>query len=77
MDFNYRREIPNAQEPWMHTHRVVKPMSLMTHTHRVICKFGICPCRTEHVVGKHHTATRNVFIVRNVGIGFLPKWPSQ
>ena len=77
MEFNYARNIPNLQEPWCHTKRIVLPLRLTPHTHRIFCRFGVCPNYTEHVVGKHRTKTHVVFIVRNRNIGYLPKWPTQ
>jgi hypothetical protein len=76
MDFNYQRNIPNLQEPWMHTERVVLPLRLTPHTHRVFCRFGVRPSCHESIVAVHKTKTHNVFIVREKNLnsikGLLP-----
>ena len=77
MELNYARNIPNLQEPWMHSKRVVLPLRLTPHTHRIFCKFGIRPSCQECILAVTKTRTHNVFLVRNKGIGYLPKWPSK
>ena len=72
MEFNYARNIPDLQEPWMHSKRVVLPLRLTPHTHRIICRFGVVPHRTERIVGRHRVGNKMVYVVRNAGLGKIP-----
>ena len=74
-EFNYRREIPNEQEQWVHTPLIPRPLKLTRHTRYVACRHGIRPIATEAIVAHHCTSTHEIFCLRNKGIGMLPKWP--
>ena len=76
MEPNYRRNIPNEQEHWVHTPLIPRPLRLIRYTHTLRCRNGLQPHCCECIVGKHQTPTHTIWVIRNTHLQLL-QWPPE